>query len=53
MSFCYDLFDDIMNDIGYIYVAPRTSIKFEDVEIEMLRLYTNKLPALNHLIGYK
>lgn len=53
ISFCYDLFDDVINDIGYIYVAPRTSIKFEDVEAEMLRLYVNKLPKLNNIIGYK
>lgn len=52
ISFCYDLFDDIMNDIGYIYVTPRTSIKYDDVETEMLRLYGNKLPILNNIIGY-
>ena len=53
ISFCYDLFDNVMNDIGYIYVAPRTSIKFEEIEAEMLRIYVNKLPALNNIIGYK
>lgn len=43
ISFCYDLFDDIINDIGYIHVTPRTSIKFDDIESEMLKLYWNKL----------
>lgn len=52
-SFSYDLFDDIMNDIGRIEVSPRESIKFEDVESEMLRLYNKKLPHLNNVIGYK
>ena len=42
-----------MNDIGHIEVSPRESIKFEDVEAEMLRLYDKKLPHINNVIGYK
>ena len=50
-TFSYDLFDDVMNDIGYIDVSPRESIKFEDVETEMLKLYNKKLPHINYVIS--
>ncbi len=52
-SFTYDLFDNVMNDIGRIEVSPRESIKFDEVENEMLRLYYKKLPHLNNVINYK
>lgn len=53
ISFCYDLFDDVMNDVGYIEIVPREPINYDNVEYEMLQLYRNKLPHLNSVIGYK
>lgn len=52
VSYSLDLFDDIMKDIGQVEVNPRESIKFEEIESEMMRIYFKKLPHLNSVIGY-
>jgi len=51
-SFMYDLFDDVMNDIGNIQVLPKTTIPFETIGSKMLELYNNKLPKINTIINY-
>lgn len=51
-SFIYDLFDNVMNDIGRISVLPKTSIPFDDIGKMMLELYKNKLPKINSIIKY-
>lgn len=50
INFVYDLFDDILNDIGYIDILPRTYLKFEDIEITMMEIYQKRLPYLNDII---
>lgn len=50
LTFVYDLFDDILNDIGYVDILPRTYLKFEDIEKNMMEIYQKRLPYLNNLI---
>ncbi len=52
-SFLYDLFDDILNDIGEIDIIPRIPLNFIEIENLMLRLYNKKVPYINNVIKYK
>lgn len=51
-SFIYDLFDNVLNDYGKITIETRSSLKYDDVEVEMLRLLTQKLPHIEKILNH-
>lgn len=49
-SFIYDLFDNVLNDYGKITIEMRSSLKYEDVENEMIKLLIQKLPYIEKVL---
>ena len=50
-SYIYDLFDNILNDYGRINIETRSSLNYDDIEHEMIKLFTNMLPTINSIIN--